>query len=268
MKFRKPVVLIGTAMALALPAQALASPSVVDQVRGHAKDARKAYKQAAEAAKDGRNQVAANHIADNVDATKEAVRSARGVVESSSDKQAAQALSALIVLEDFNVERYIRILEDLQGQVQTDVAAQIERAMAIRQQVLESLQPLLDELPAQWQAVLAGVLGDVFGDSGEEVDGIENAIDEGVNGDTEEVLTGVLDQALDLVKQTIDELSAILDVVPQSVRPVLESTLGIVSGVVDMVSDLLDDLLGGLFGGILPDFGGGLPGLGSGFFGR
>jgi hypothetical protein len=269
MKFRKTLVAAAILTGLAVPATASAGSDPVDPVLEHAKKARSALHEMAREARNGQNGAAARSFRRNVRQTDKAVRAARRVYSTASGRrgavEAADALQPVIRLEDKNVEVYAGIVDEVSGALQEELARALAEAMTVRQVVFDALTELVADLPARIQEIVATTLAKVFGDHEDEIGDVEDAIDEGVPPEVEDTLTSVLDLAFDFVRDTLDELDDLIAVVPEDVRPIIESTFALVSDVLDMVENLLDDLLGGGLpglGGGLPGLGGGLPGLG------
>lgn len=269
MKFRKTLVAAAILTGLAVPATASAGSDHVDPVLDHAKKARSALHEMAREARNGQNGAAARWFRRNVRQTDKAVRTARRVYLTASGRrgavEAADALQPVIRLEDKNVEVYAAIVDEVSGALQEKVARALAEAMAVRQAIFDALTELVADLPARAQEIVAMTFAKVFGDHEDEIGDVEDAIDESVSPEVEDTLTSVLDLAFDSVRDTLERLKDVIAVVPEDVKPIIESTFALVSDVLDMVENLLDDLLGGGLpglGGGLPGLGGGLPGLG------
>ena len=245
---------------LVVPSAAVAKPS--DSVKKHANEARKALKKVRKAARKGNDKVVAKQLALNVSATNDAVDAAKDVATGgSSSKSVASALQPITRLEDQNVGTYADIVDLIGGGTQEDVAGALEESMAIRGVLFDKLAGLLEDgnLPVDIQEQIADLLAGVYQGSDEEVADVGDAIEDGVPADVENTLTDVIDMAFDQAKGALEQFKGMLDMLPDSVRPIVEDVLGLVGGVIDMVKDLLDGVLGGLLGG--GGSGGGLGGL-------
>ncbi len=248
MKYPFSKVCAGAAMVVALAIPATASAGGADAVADHAKKARSALKDVAKAADSGKHGKARRQFRRSVRYTNKALSAAHQANGNSA--RAADALVPALRLEDFNVEQYADLVDQLRGKVQELVARQLEEAMAVRQLILDSLTEVMPDLPPAVQEQITRILANVFGDQEQEIGDIEDAIEApGVPPEVEEQLGSVLDLALGLVRDTLDQFESLLDIVPASVRPIVQSTLGIVEGVLDMVQNLLGGLLGGGVGG-------------------
>jgi hypothetical protein len=290
MKFplSRVVVAVTAAAVLAVPATSFAKPA--DEVTQHAKKARQALKKAEKAVKKGNKKVAAKQVKKNVAATNDAVQAAKAA-SSGSQSTVAQVVSPITLLEDDNVDAYSDILGDAPGSIQDLIADALQEAMAIRGAAFERLAGLIEagQLPVQVQEYLAQILSKVYQGHEGEIGDIEDAIDDGVPTDVEGTLGEILDMAFQQAKDALGMFDGLLDIVPDSIRPIIQSTLGLVSDVLDMVKGILGDLLGSflgdgedggglgglfdIFGGFLGGggsgggLGGGLPGLGGGLLG-
>lgn len=255
MKYPFSKVCAGAAMLVALAIPATASAGGADAVADHAKKARSALKDVAKAADSGKDGKARKQFKRSVRYTNKALSAAHDA--NGSEAKAAAALVPAVRLEDYNVEQYADLVDELRGKVQELVARQLEEAMAVRQLILDSLTEVMPALPPAVQEQITRILANVFGDQEEEIGDIEDAIEgPGVPPEVEDQLGSVLDLAFGLVNDTLDQFESLLEIVPASVRPLIQSTLGIVEGVLDMVQNLVGGLLGGGSGG------GGLGGLG------
>ncbi|MBA2764859.1 MAG: hypothetical protein H0U42_09305 [Thermoleophilaceae bacterium] len=269
MKYSLSRLCVGAVTVVALVVPATASAGGADAVAGHAKQARSALKDVARAAHAGNNGEARRQFRRSVRYTNKAMAAADGA--GGGARNQAAALVPALRLEDYNVERYADLVDELRGKVQERVAAQLEEAMAIRQVILGSLTELMAALPAGVQEQVSRILANVFGDQEAELGDIEDAIEApGVPADVEEQLGSVLDLAFGLVNDTLDQFESLLDIVPVDVRPIIQSALGIIQSTLGMIEDLVRGLLGGGSGGLggLDGLlggggsGGGIPGLG------
>lgn len=260
---------------LVVPSAAVAKPS--NSVKKHANEARKALKKVKKAAHKGNDKVVAKQLALNVSATNDAVEAAKDVATGgSSSKSVASALQPITRLEDQNVGTYADIVDLIGGGTQEDVAGALEEAMAIRGVLFDKLADLVasGDLTVEQQKAIADLLAGVYHGSDEQIEDVGDAIDEGVPEDVENTLTDVIDMAFDQAKGALEQFESLLDIVPDSVRPIIEMTLGLIGDVLDMVNDLVHGILGsilgdgdggGLLGGLLGGGGGG--GLLGGLFG-
>jgi hypothetical protein len=231
-----------------------------DEVAKHANSARKALKKAEKAVKKGNKKVAAKQVKKNVAATNQAVHAAKAA-SSGSPSSVADAVAPVTRLEDFNVEAYSGLVGDAPGGIQDLIANALQDAMAIRGVAFERLAGLIEDgdISVQVQEYLAQILSSVYEGHEGEIGDIEDAIEDGVPTDVEGTLGEILDMAFQQAKDALGMFDGLLDVVPDSIRPIIESTLDLVSGVLDMVRDVLGDLLGSFLGG--GEDGGGLGGL-------
>ena len=252
------VVAVTAAAVLAIPATSVAAPA--DEVAQQAKKARSALKKAEKAVKKGNKKVAAKQVKKNVAATNNAVQAAK-TASSGSAGTVASVVAPVTRLEDDNVNVYSDIVGDAPGAIQDLIADALQEAMAIRGVGFERLAELIESanLPVQVQEYLAQILAKVYEGHEGEIGDIEDAIEDGVPTDVEGTLGEILDMAFQQAKDALSMFDGLLDVVPDSIRPIIESTLDLVSGVLDMVKDILGDLLGSFLGG--GEDGGGLGGL-------
>ena len=175
------------------------------------------------------------------------------------------------------VDSLAKIVDEAAGNPQEAIARSITACLAARERVLDTLTQVIEQVPAEARPYLAKVIAMLSTDGKDEVAALTGVLDNpGLPTDVASILTQALEMATAAIDDAMTRLQGILDVVPPEVRPMIESTLTMVTGILNSTMGMVKDLLSGLFGGApttpgTPGTGtGGLPGLNllQGIFGQ
>ena len=280
MKHRLIAVCVAAA-ALAIPAAASAAPST--GVRDYAERAGSSLDRVERLATQGRADQALAELRRGrraVRATnRAAVRLARSAGDAREARRAVSAVRVAAALEDQNIAGYAALLDEISGHLEEVIAVAMQRSLEARQQAIELLTQLMEQLPEPARAALAEFIAMLSADD----EGVANdIIGELTGGGITTLVGGILEQTLGMVTATLESVAGILESVTgllpgpagQIVGPLLEMVTGTVQGILDMVLgswtglggegspppanggggfalpglDLIQGILGGLFG--------------------
>ena len=265
----------------AVPAAAEAKPATASKVRAEVRAADKSLDRVVSLVRRNRDSAASKQLSKYRRQLRSADRqlkklrpSATGVTGAKSYGSAARSVG---VISNECVDSLTGIVDEAAGNPQEAIARAITSCLAARERVLDTLTALIDQVPVEARPYLAKVIAMLSSDGRDEVANLTGVLDNpGLPTDVASILTTALEMATAAIDDAMTRLQGILDVVPPEVRPMIESTLTMVTGILDSVMGMVTDLLTGLFGGTPTGGGtdtgglGGLPGLNllQGIFGQ
>ena len=225
-------------------------------------------------------------------ASKVARRMANKASSDSQNLVAAQALTLAGTQYDDLVEAITAIVDQVKGQVQTQVANSIAPSLAGKQKIIDVLNQILPQVPAQAQPIIASIIAALgAGDATEVVNLNDAATTGGLPVDVSAIVNQCLTMATSLINQAFGMIQSLLPMLPTAVQGPLSTVLNLVTStvgtlvptVLSTVTGLIDSILGSLpfvggtsagaagafgLGGLLGGILGGGSGAGLGGIGR
>lgn len=204
-----------------------------------------------------------------------ALKDARGVLRSADTtrelRRAAFAYRSVASQQGVDVAQYTQLLgSDVTGSLQTRVARLLNASLSEREDVLDQLTALLDELPAGSQVGVSRWIRQLTGDSQAQVGSILGLLTQASFApNVQELMGRALELATAAMEEAMSRLDAIVGMLPAQAREPVRQALGQVETTIAMVRGMLEALVGSLPAvtpgqvPALPDFGSLLPGLSS-----
>jgi hypothetical protein len=248
-----------------VPATAQAKPVTQSDVKKQVVVADKSLDKVVSLVKRNRDGASIVHLRTYKRAVKKASAQTRSLRRNATDsprdaKAYAGAVKKLGLMSDDCADALSKIVDDASGQAQVDIAEQLKACIVTREKLIEQLTLLLDKVPEQVKPLVAKVIALLSTQGGDDAGQITDQLGN-VN-----LPTGVADllkDALELATGTIDDaqerLQGILEMVPESVRPMVAQALALVNQQIDQIQEMVSALLGNLLGGLpaAPGDGGG-----------
>jgi len=173
----------------------------------------------------------------------------------SESLKAAQALTLAGSQYDDLVEAITAIVDQVTGQVQAQVANSIVPSLAGKQKILDVLNQILPQVPAEAQPIIASIIAALgAGDATEVVNLNDAATSGGLPVDISAIVTQCLGMATSMIDEAFGMIQGLLPMLPTAVQGPLAQVLGMVNGVVgtivpsvlSTVTGLIDTILGSL----------------------
>jgi hypothetical protein len=213
-------------------------------------------------------------------ASKSARRMANAADTQSESLKAAQALTLAGTQYDDLVEAITAIVDQVRGQVQAQVANSIAPSLAGKQKIIDVLNQILPQVPAQAQPIIASIIAALGAGDATEVVNLNDAATSGtLPVDISAIVSQCLGMATSMIDQAFSMIQGLLPMLPTAIQGPLGQVLSVVNGVVgtivptvlSTVTGLIDTILGSLpfVGGTTASAGGafGLGGLLGGILG-
>jgi hypothetical protein len=254
----------------AVPATAEAKPASAAKVRAEVRVADKSLDRVVSLVQRNRDRAASKQLAKYRKQLRRADGQLRKLRSSATDTAGAKSYgsAARMVGSISNecVDSLAKIVDEAAGNPQEAIARAITACLAARERVLDTLTQLISQVPVEAQPYLAKVIAMLSSDGQDEIANLTGVLDNpGLPTDVASILTTALEMATQAIDDAMTRLNGILDVVPPEVRPLVQSTLGMVTGIMDSVMGMVKGLLTGLFGGTPTNPG--TPGTGAGGLG-
>lgn len=179
-------------------------------------------------------------------ANRTAVRLARSADDGRDARRAVSAVRAAAALEDQNIADYAALLDDIQGHLEEVIAVAMQRSLEARQQAIELLTQLMEQLPEPARAAVAEFIAMLSADDEAVASDIAGEL---TGGGITSLVGGILAQTLGMVRATLESVTGMLEGVTALLPgPAAE----IVGPLMDMVTGILDSVLGstGVVGGL------------------
>lgn len=264
MKFHTALMSGALAVALLAPAAADAHKvSSSQSVRVHARAADRALAQFESSVEADAETKAARALARNRRQMRAASRETRRVRRSASGRAGAKRAAAATMTLGLQADTNSAVLADaanqVDGDLQADVAAALEADLLTGAGALEALTGLIDDVPASAQGAIAQAIG-TLAQAQQVVADIVAALKPGdLTAQVQQALTASLGIAIATVDAGIEALNALVGVASGVALPLAQQALGIATGQLGGLTQTLQGLLAtGL--PALP----GLPALGGG----
>ncbi len=206
---RRSVAVAATlATVVALPATASASPvknttkASITTVQKSVANAQTSVRRLKRAVRDDASTVAKRQLrlarSQTANASRVARRMASAATTESAANTAAQALTIAGTQYDSLLETLTGIVDD--GTAQSLIAGAIQPTIAGKQQILDMLNDLMDEVPASVQPTLAAVIAALGAGDATEVVNLNDALSV---GSLPETITGLVTQCIEMATQLI-----------------------------------------------------------------
>jgi hypothetical protein len=247
----------------AVPATASASTTKdvskasVATVQANVKNAKSAVKKLKQAVRAGKSTVAKRELkmarSQTAAASRTARRMANRAVTEDSAAVAAQALTIAGTQYDTLLEVLSALVDD--GPAQSLIAGSIQPTIAGKTQILNALNALLPEVPAEVQPMVASIIASLGAGDATEVVNLDNALN---IGSLPETITGLVSQCLAAATQAIqmamNMVQGLLPVLPTEAQAPLGTILSQVTGIVgtlvpsvlSTVTGLINSIIGSL----------------------
>lgn len=279
---RRLVAVMATlATCVAVPATASASNSVAPtkaSVQANVDKATTAVKRIQRYARLGDSKRVASQLKIARKQTAAASKSARRMANSadtqSENLKAAQALTLAGTQYDDLVEAITAIVDQVTGQVQTQVANSIAPSLAGKQKIIDVLNQILPQVPAQAQPIIASIIAALGASDATEVANLNQAVTSGtLPVNVSAIVTQALGMATAMIDQAFVMVQSLLPMLPAAIQGPLAQVLNMVNSIVGTivptvlttVTGLIDTIIGALpfVGGTTASAGGafGLGGL-------
>ena len=285
---RRLVAVMATlATCVAVPATASASNSVAPtkaSVQANVDKATTAVKRIQRYARLGDSKRVASQLkiarTQTAAASKSARRMANSADTQSENLKAAQALTLAGTQYDDLVEAITAIVDQVTGLVQAQVANSIAPSLAGKQRIIDVLNQILPQVPAQAQPIIASIIAALGASDATEVANLNQAVMSGtLPVDVSAIVTQALGMATAMIDQAFVMVQSLLPILPAAIQGPLAQVLNMVNSIVGTivptvlttVTSLIDTIIGALpfVGGTAASAGGafGLGGLLSGILG-
>ena len=289
---RRSFAALATVAAIAaVPATASASTASdvtktsVTTVQANVKNAKAAVKKLKKAVRAGKSTIAKRELkmarSQTAAASRTARRMANRAVTEDGAAVAAQALTIAGTQYDTLLEVLTALVDD--GPAQSLIAGAIQPTIAGKTQVLNALNGLLDEVPAEVQPMVASIIASLGAGDATEVVNLDNALNIGTLPET---ITGLVSTCLAAATQAIEmamnmvqgilpmlpteaqaPLGAILTQVTGLVGTLVPSVLSTVTGLIDSIISSLPFVGGSASASVSTGGLGGITGIFSGLLG-
>jgi uncharacterized protein YqgV (UPF0045/DUF77 family) len=267
------------ATCVAVPATASASTSVAPtkaSVQANVDQATTAVKRIQRYARLGDSKRVASQLkiarTQTAAASKSARRMANSADTQSENLKAAQALTLAGTQYDDLVEAITAIVDQVTGQVQTQVANSIAPSLAGKQKIIDILNQILPQVPAQAQPIIASIIAALSASDATEVTNLNQAVTSGtLPVNVSAIVTQALGMATALIDQAFVMVQSLLPILPAAIQGPLAQVLNMVNSIVgtivptvlSTVTGLIDTIIGALpFVGATTASAGGAFGLG------
>ena len=285
---RRLVAVMATlATCVAVPATASASNSVAPtkaSVQANVDKATTAVKRIQRYARLGDSKRVASQLkiarTQTAAASKSARRMANSADTQSENLKAAQALTLAGTQYDDLVEAITAIVDQVTGLVQAQVANSIAPSLAGKQKIIDVLNQILPQVPAQAQPIIASIIAALGASDVTEVTNLRQAVTSGtLPVNVSAIVTQALGMATAMIDQAFVMVQSLLPILPAAIQGPLAQVLNMVNSIVGTivptvlttVTGLIDTIIGALpfVGGTTASAGGafGLGGLLSGILG-
>jgi hypothetical protein len=245
------------------------SKTSVATVQANVKNAKSAVKKLKQAVRAGKSTVAKRELkmarSQTAAASRTARRMANRAVTEDGAAVAAQALTIAGTQYDTLLEVLTALVDD--GPAQSLIAGAIQPTIAGKTQILNALNGLLPEVPAEVQPMVASIIASLGAGDATEVVNLDNALNIGSLPDT---ITGLVSQCLAAATQAIqmamNMVQGILPVLPTEAQAPLGTILSQVTGIVGTIVPSVLSTITGLINsviGSLPFVGGSASASGS-----
>ncbi|MDP2712413.1 MAG: hypothetical protein Q8O56_14460 [Solirubrobacteraceae bacterium] len=205
-------------------------------------------------------------------ASQKARRMANRATTGNQNVIAAQALTLAGTQYDELIAAVTAIVDQVRGSAQTQVARAIAPSLAGKQRIIEVLNGLLPQVPAQAQPIIASIITVLSAGNATEITNLSSALEggglpvniSGIVAQCLEMATALLNDAFGMIQSLVPLLPAAAQGPLAMVLDMVTSTVGtIVPTVLTTVTGLIDTIIGSLpFVGSASASGGGMFGLG------
>jgi hypothetical protein len=162
--------------------------------------------------------------------------------------RAAKAYRLLATQQNANVET-LSALVKWAGDFRVQMARYITGAIDGRQLALNVLETLAPYLPDSAQEAIAQAIANYSTDSQQAVTSLTDALAGGtLPTSVEGIITNALDQLTAALNDAVDQLKAIVPLLPAEAQPLVVSVFAMVNHNITAVTDIIKQVLGSVFG--------------------
>jgi len=274
-QFRRSVAVAATLAAVAaLPATASATPAKVSaktslaSVEASVNNAKVSVRRLKRAVLTGESSVAKRQLKLARSQTANASRTARRLANAATNEVAANTAAQALTVAGTQYDRLLETLTALVdvGTAQTVIAGSIQPTIAGKEQILQALTAIMDEVPASVQPTLAAIITQLGAGDATEIVNLNDALNVGSLPST---ITGLVSQCLEMAMQAVQTamtlVQGFLPALPVDVQAPIGTILSQVTGVFGQIAPSILSTITGLIDSIVGSLpiigGGGLGGL-------